>query len=81
MNPDDINLEAAAHMVAEQRIADQPESRNIADTVLIAAKRGMLQATMRAARGNQSKAARWLGLNRATLRAWLKECGLEKPCS
>ena len=83
MSEDDetLNLEGATYCAVAKHFEDlrDAEPRDVCAMTMTAVRRGMLQATMRAARGNQSKAARWLGLNRATLRSWLRECGLVEP--
>ena len=44
------------------------EPAGLHDLVINAVERPLLDVVMRQARGNQSKAAEWLGINRNTLR-------------
>lgn len=46
--------------------------KELYDTILAEIERPLLTITMRYTEGNQSKAAEWLGLNRATLRKKLQ---------
>jgi Fis family transcriptional regulator len=52
------------------------EPANLHDMVLRAVEAPLLAIVMQRARGNQSRAAQWLGLNRNTLRKKLREHGL-----
>ncbi|MFT4560695.1 MAG: Fis family transcriptional regulator [Gammaproteobacteria bacterium] len=54
----------------------QPPS-NLYDLVLAELEQPLLEVVMKQTRGNLSKAAAFLGLNRATLRKKLKKYGLE----
>lgn len=54
------------------------EPANLFKLVMGEAEFGLLKSTMDFARGNQSKASEYLGINRGTLRKKLKEHGLEK---
>ena len=56
-------------------LGDQ-EPANVYRIVLDEVERPMLEVIMRKARGNQSKAAEWMGMNRATLRTKLKRHNL-----
>lgn len=57
---------------------DGEEPANLFKLVMGEAEFGLLKSTMDYARGNQSKASEYLGINRGTLRKKLKEHGLEK---
>lgn len=57
---------------------DGEEPANLFKLVMGEAEYGLLKSTMDYARGNQSKASEYLGINRGTLRKKLKEHGLEK---
>ena len=50
---------------------------NLYDMVLQEVERPLFEAVMRHARGNQSKAAKLLGINRSTLRKKLEQYGIE----
>ncbi|MCX7692550.1 Fis family transcriptional regulator [Tepidimonas taiwanensis] len=52
------------------------EPANLHDMLLRAVEKPLLEVVMARARGNQSRAAQWLGLNRNTLRKKLLEHGL-----
>ena len=49
---------------------------NLYDMVLSEVERPLFEAVMRHTRGNQSKAAKLLGINRSTLRKKLEQYGL-----
>ncbi len=59
-----------------RKLDGQPS--NLFKVVMGEAEFGLLKSTMDYARGNQSKASEYLGINRGTLRKKLKEHGLEK---
>jgi Fis family transcriptional regulator len=50
---------------------------NLYDMVIQEVERPLFEAVMRHARGNQSKAAKLLGINRSTLRKKLEQYGIE----
>ncbi len=52
------------------------EPANLHDMLMRAVEKPLLEVVMARARGNQSRAAQWLGLNRNTLRKKLLEHGL-----
>ncbi|TSE26070.1 DNA-binding protein Fis [Tepidimonas sediminis] len=52
------------------------EPANLHEMLVRAVERPLLEVVMARARGNQSRAAQWLGLNRNTLRKKLLEHGL-----
>lgn len=52
------------------------EPSNVYDTFLRQMERPLLETMMRFTNGNQSKAAQYMGINRATLRTKLKRYGL-----
>lgn len=51
--------------------------KELYDTILSQVEPPLLKITLRYTGGNQSKAAEWLGLNRATLRKKLKQHKIE----
>lgn len=55
---------------------DGQEARDVYEMVLLQVEKPMLEFVMRQCRGNQSKAADMLGLNRNTLRKKLGQHGL-----
>jgi len=57
---------------------DGEEVTGIYDMVLQETERPLLQVTMQQAGGNQTRAARMLGINRNTLRKKLARYGLDK---
>ena len=57
---------------------DGEEAAGIYDMVLQETERPLLQVTMQQAGGNQTRAARMLGINRNTLRKKLARYGLDK---
>ena len=57
---------------------DGEEAVGIYDMVLQETERPLLQVTMQQAGGNQTRAARMLGINRNTLRKKLARYGLDK---
>ena len=57
---------------------DGEEVTGIYDMVLQETERPLLQVTMEQAGGNQTRAARMLGINRNTLRKKLARYGLDK---
>lgn len=74
----DASLSETAHRTLQDyldTLGDQ-EPANVYRIVLDEVERPMLEVIMRKARGNQSKAAEWMGLNRATLRTKLKRHNL-----
>jgi len=52
------------------------EPSNLHDMLIRAVEKPLLEVVMARAHGNQSRAAKWLGLNRNTLRKKLLEHGL-----
>lgn len=52
------------------------EPANLHEMLVRAVEKPLLELVMARARGNQSRAAQWLGLNRNTLRKKLLEHGL-----
>ena len=52
---------------------DGAEANNIYELVLAQVERPLLESVMTKAQNNQSKAARWLGLSRNTLRMLLEK--------
>lgn len=52
------------------------EPANLHEMLIRAVEKPLLEVVMARARGNQSRAAQWLGLNRNTLRKKLLEHGL-----
>ena len=56
---------------------DGESTNNIYHLVLAQVEAPLLEVVMQYANGNQSLAARWLGLNRGTLRKLLSKYGLE----
>lgn len=56
---------------------DDQHAKNVYDLVIKEAEIGLLNTVMRFAKGNQSKAANWLGIARGTLRKRLAEYGIE----
>jgi Fis family transcriptional regulator, factor for inversion stimulation protein len=55
---------------------DGEEPANLHSLFMDSAERPLLEAVMRHAGGNQSKAAQWLGINRNTLRRKLVDLDL-----
>ena len=54
------------------------EPHGVHDMIMSAVEKPLLEAVMRQADGNQSKAAEWLGINRNTLRRKLTDHKLLK---
>ena len=75
--PTPATTSALAVLAAELLAAAQRGENNGAHALLLAeAEREILAQAILAAEGNQSKAARWLGLSRLTLREKLTALGL-----
>ncbi|UXZ04496.1 DNA-binding transcriptional regulator Fis [Moraxella nasicaprae] len=68
------HVEHAVHRYFEA--LDGEEINNMYDIFLAEMERPLLIATLKHTRGNQSKTAQLLGLNRGTLRTKLKTYGL-----
>lgn len=74
----DASLSETAHTALQDyldTLGDQ-EPENVYRIVLDEVERPMLEIMMRHAKDNQSKAAAWMGINRATLRTKLKRHNL-----
>lgn len=69
-----VHVENAVHQYF--RALGDEDIDNLYEVFLAELERPLLLATLRYARGNQSKAAQLLGLNRGTLRTKLKAHGL-----
>ena len=67
------NLETYLNDLQEQ------EPSGMYDMLLRVAEKPLLDLVMQRTRGNQSKAAQWLGINRNTLRKLLLQHGLLTP--
>lgn len=52
------------------------DAANVYQLVLVEVEQGMLETVMHYAKGNQSRAAKWLGLNRGTLKKLLEKYNL-----
>lgn len=75
---DDLPLRAYVQMFVEcylDQLGDAPPS-DLYALFLPEFERPLLEATLRYTRGNQSRTAQILGLNRGTLRAKMKRYGL-----
>lgn len=70
--PDCVRANLAAHF---DTLGDT-EPANLHDMLVRAVEQPLLQEVMARTRGNQSRAAQWLGLNRNTLRKKLQQHGL-----
>ena len=76
LNSDSLS-EAAEQAIADYlAILDNHDATNLYRQVVDEVERPLLEVIMKHTRGNQSKAAQCLGLNRATLRTKLKRHGL-----
>lgn len=79
-NPSDIQLPLSAQVqiAAEQYFATLAgeEPSDIYELFLAQLEKPLLEVVLRHTRGNQSKTAQILGLNRGTLRTKLKQYGL-----
>ena len=69
-----FHVERSVRQLLEE-IGEQPLS-DLYDMVLAEVERPLLAAVLEHTRGNQTKAANMLGLNRGTLRKKIKERGL-----
>lgn len=71
--PSDLLLRESVRTAIEQYFSklDGGSAANIYDLVLCEVERPLLETVMQYAQGNQSKAAKWLGLSRNTLRKLL----------
>ena len=72
-------VSVALELYFEQLGGQKPD--NLYRMVLDEVERPLLKCVMSHCRGNQSKAAQFLGLNRGTLRKKLKAYGLERETS
>ncbi len=63
-------IEDSVRLTLEQYFKDLrgAEPRGVHDMLIGAVEKPMLEVVMQQAKGNQSKAAEWLGINRNTLR-------------
>ena len=63
-------IEDSVRLTLEQYFKDLrgAEPRGVHDMLIGAVEKPMLEVVMKQAKGNQSKAAEWLGINRNTLR-------------
>ena len=76
LNADSL-AEATAQAISDYlALLGDYDATNLYRQVVDEVERPLLEVMMRHARGNQSKAALFLGLNRATLRFKLKRHGL-----
>jgi Fis family transcriptional regulator len=76
LNADSLS-EAAEQAIADYlALLDNHDATNLYRQVVDEVERPLLEVIMKHTRGNQSKAAQCLGLNRATLRTKLKRHGL-----
>ena len=76
LNADSLS-EAAEQAIADYlALLDNHDATNLYRQVVDEVERPLLEVIMKHTRGNQSKAALCLGLNRATLRTKLKRHGL-----
>ena len=76
LNSDSLS-EAAEQAIADYlALLDNHDATNLYRQVVDEVERPLLEVIMKHTRGNQSKAAQCLGLNRATLRTKLKRHGL-----
>ena len=80
------------HSMAKQHISDcvsdaleryfddlgDHDTTNLYDLVLSQVEKPLMEAVMKHARGNMTRASKILGLNRGTLRTRLKKYGLDK---
>jgi Fis family transcriptional regulator len=76
LNSDSLS-EAAEQAIADYlALLDNHDATNLYRQVVDEVERPLLEVIMKHTRGNQSKAAQCLGLNRAPLRTKLKRHGL-----
>jgi Fis family transcriptional regulator, factor for inversion stimulation protein len=75
----DSELSACVRKMVKQyfKDLDGEDATNIYDMVVANVERPLLEVVMHQARGNQTRAAELLGLNRNTLRKKLNEHGIE----
>jgi Fis family transcriptional regulator len=73
MNRKEIDHQMRASVEQHLRELRGAEPRDLHQLFIAAAERPLLEAVLRHAGGNQSKAAEWLGINRNTLRRKLIE--------
>ncbi|MBI2798954.1 MAG: hypothetical protein HYX63_01505 [Gammaproteobacteria bacterium] len=75
-----MNESLSVHVAraVDQYFADLGKERaeGIYDMILAEVERPMIEVVMKRTRNNLSKASRYLGLNRATLRSKLKQYGI-----
>ncbi|MCA3000712.1 MAG: Fis family transcriptional regulator [Rhodocyclaceae bacterium] len=78
-NSGDSELSACVRKMMKQyfKDLDGEEATNIYDMVVANVERPLLEVVMHQARGNQTRAADLLGLNRNTLRKKLSQHGIE----
>ena len=74
-------LQACVHKNLETYLNDLQgqEPSGMYDMLLRVVEKPLLELVMQRTRGNQSKAAQWLGINRNTLRKLLLQHGLLSP--
>ena len=74
-------LQASVHKNLETYLNDLQgqEPSGMYDMLLRVVEKPLLELVMQRTRGNQSKAAQWLGINRNTLRKLLLQHGLLSP--
>lgn len=73
-----MDLQSSVKLAIMQYFAhlDGADASNIYELVLTQVERPLLESVMAQANNNQSKAARWLGLSRNTLRMLLEKYNL-----
>lgn len=76
--PTDVPLHVHVKLSAERYLAslNGEEPKNIHELFLAELERPLIEVTLRYTRGNQSRTAQILGLNRGTLRTKMKHYGL-----
>ncbi len=70
-------LEAAVTDATRALLRAEPEATDLHARVIDAVERPLLEAVLEQARGNHSRAAKWLGLTRTTLRRKARKHGLQ----
>jgi Fis family transcriptional regulator, factor for inversion stimulation protein len=70
-------LAAAVTEATQALLAADREPADLHARVIDAVERPLLEAVLAHARGNQSRAAKWLGLTRTTLRRKVQKFGLQ----
>lgn len=62
-----MTITASVQKYVTMRLADEPPAESLYTEVIAIVDRALIETTLKHTRGNQSKAARVLGINRNTL--------------